>query len=197
MKNIKYLALSFVLLLCMILILPVVIASVNIDLKNTIEGNSIYLNWTNSDTVKSYNYDVKKSVNDGEYKELDENNGDKVTVLNIYPDSDKVSSNITFSTYDGENITIKKSASLKKWMEEPNAEDSRGYGRGMIEVTPIAITDFNNNPSNYLYKNADGKYNYDVVVFGTWDSNGVQDISITAASVMRTYLSEEIGRAHV
>lgn len=74
---------------------------------------------------------------------------------------------ITINTYDGESLTIDKSASLKQWMESANSLDSRGYGRGLIEVTPVSNSAFNANPSAYLKRNADGTYNYSVVVFGT------------------------------
>lgn len=165
----------------------IVMAAPSINLSVSTNDNTANLSWTNNDSVKVYEYKVKRSTNDGEYKDLDNLEGDKVTVLNIYPTGME---NITFSTYDGETVTVPKSASLKKWMEEPNATDSRGYGRGLIEVTPISITDFNNNPSSYLYKDSSGKYNYDVVVFGTWDSYQNQDISSSATAVMRTYLEE-------
>ncbi|MBO5478109.1 MAG: MucBP domain-containing protein, partial [Clostridia bacterium] len=163
-----------------------VLAAPSINLSVATSGNTANLSWTNNDTVKSYNYDVKKSVNGGSYSSLTDNAGDKVTVLNVYCAAD---SNISFTTYDGENINILKSASLKRWMEEPNSTDSRGWGRGLIEVTPVYIDDFNANPSAYL-KKVNGKYNYDVVVFGTWDGYSSQDISASAASVMNTYLAE-------
>ena len=181
----------FAIVFCLIAVgTGVMFAAPNINLSIETNENIADLSWVNNDSVKSYNYDVKKSVNGGEFKSLDENDGNKVKVLNVYPDSSAVNENISFTTYDGENVTIKKSASLKQWMETPNADDSRGYGRGLIEVTPVSITDFNNNPSTYLFKEDNGEYNYQVVVFGTWDSNGSQDISQAAEDVMRVYLQE-------
>jgi len=168
--------------------ITVVLAAPTINLSSSTSGNTANLSWTNNDTVKSYNYNVKKSVNGGAFANLNENAANKINVLNVYPDN--VDQTISFTTYDGESINIKKSASLKRWMEEANGTDSRGYGRGLIEVTPVSITAFNNNPSAYLYKNSNGKYNYQVVVFGTWDANGNQDISTAATNVMNTYLAE-------
>ncbi|MGN1013245.1 MAG: MucBP domain-containing protein, partial [Clostridia bacterium] len=167
----------------------IILAAPSINLSVTTNNNTANLSWTNNDSVKSYNYDVQKSVNGGSFSSLTGNEGNEVTVLNVYPDSASVDQTTTFTTYDGENITIKKSASLKEWMEKPNSTDSRGWGRGLIEVTPVSITDFNANPSAYL-KKVNGKYNYDVVVFGTWDAYGGQDISDSARSVMNTYLAE-------
>ena len=181
-----------IIVLCVIVMTGtgILLAAPNINLKISTNQNTANLSWVNNDSVKSYNYDIKKSVNGGEFKSLNENDGNKVNVLNVYPDSSSVNENVTFTTYDGETVTIKKSASLKQWMECANSDDSRGYGRGLIEVTPVSITDFNNNPSAYLYKDSNGKYNYQVVVFGTWDSYGSQDLSSTSAEVMRQYLAD-------
>ena len=181
-----------ILVLCIIVMTGtgILLAAPNINLSIGTNQNTANLSWVNNDSVKSYNYDVKKSVNGSEFKSLNENDGNKVNVLNIYPDSSSVNENVTFTTYDGETVTIKKSASLKQWMECSNSDDSRGYGRGLIEVTPVSITEFNNNPSAYLYKDSNGKYNCQVVVFGTWDSYGSQDLSSTSAEVMRQYLAD-------
>lgn len=188
-KKKKILILSFAIVFALVIVSAgVIFAAPSITLSGTTSDDTASLNWTNNDTEKSYNYDVKKSVNGGDFESLTDNEGNKVNVLNVYPDA--ITQNITFTTYDGEDVTIKKSASLKQWMEAPNSTDSRGYGRGLIEVTPVSVTDFNNNPSAYLYKDANGKYNYQVVVFGTWDGYASQDISAAAASVMKTYLSE-------
>ncbi len=56
------------------------------------------------------------------------------------------------------------------WMETPNGYDSKGYGKGLISVDTVSISDFNANPDAYL-KNADGSYKYDVLYFGAWDNN--------------------------
>ena len=137
-----------IIVLCVIVMTGtgILLAAPNINLKISTNQNTANLSWVNNDSVKSYNYDIKKSVNGGEFKSLNENDGNKVNVLNVYPDSSSVNENVTFTTYDGETVTIKKSASLKQWMECANSDDSRGYGRGLIEVTPVSITDFNNNP---------------------------------------------------
>ncbi len=68
---------------------------------------------------------------------------------------------------------------LKNWMDE--------YGKGIIDVTPVYIQDFNSNPESYLGTN--GNWNYDEVVFGFIDCNGNQDLSPKAASLMDEYLA--------
>ncbi len=93
-----------------------------------------------------------------------------VRVLNIYPDREE-------------------SKGFKSWMEEVSAI----IPRVNITVDQVSLTDFNNNPTAYLAKNAEGQYDYHVVVFGFWDSNNRIDISPTASSVIREYLDSDYG----
>ena len=168
----------------------VIFAAPTVTLTSSQDGNVADLKWVNSDNIALYNYRVMKSINDGDFNGLSAENTSQIKVLNVYPDS---GDNITFTTYDGENVTVQKAGSLKQWMEQPTSEDSRGYGRGLIEVTPLKITDFNANPSAYLYKQADGKYNYDVVFFGAWDCNGARDLTTRSASVVESYINSGNG----
>lgn len=78
--------------------------------------------------------------------------------------------NIKFTNWQGQTYTLPKSASLKMWMEQPNSDDPKGYGKGLISVDAVSITDFNNNPTAYL-KNSNGTWKYDVVFEGAWDAN--------------------------
>lgn len=55
-------------------------------------------------------------------------------------------------------------------MENPNAEDPNGYGRGLISVDPVSITEFNKDPKKYLKDNND-TWIYDVIMLGSWDAN--------------------------
>lgn len=77
---------------------------------------------------------------------------------------------------------------LKKWMATP-AIDFDGsqttVGKGIIQVTPVLISDYNANPDKYLKTNPDtgeltNEYQYSVIMFGTFDANASQDL--TAAS---------------
>jgi len=90
-----------------------------------------------------------------------------IKVLNVYPD-------------------IETSNTLKTWMEDP------AIGLGKILVTPVKITDFNNNPNGYL-KNASGEYQYDVVMFGSWDNNNGQDLTSVSASAVGEFLNSGRG----
>ena len=160
--------------------------------------NIISLNWNMDDinykTFKAY----QKKPGSSSFQTISTTNFDaskQVKVLNVYPPTWKGTSieiESTYTTWDGETISgLPKSASLKKWMEEPNEENAKGYGKGLIEVTPVDINDFNLNPDSYL-KNSDGTYKYDVIMFGTYDSNGYIDLSEKASDTTKEFL--ESGR---
>lgn len=96
----------------------------------------------------------------------------EVKVLNVYPDI-------------GDN--------LKTWMED-NKDSSTGQmiGKGIIKVDKIAISSFNTNPSEYLYK-TDGKWNYDIIVFGFWDRNNCRDLSSKSKDIVNNFISDGNG----
>jgi len=130
------------------------------------QDNSVFLNWWINDSKQSYNYMIyKKDENATEFQTIPAKN--TVKVLNIYPPVDE---KITFTNWKGETFTLPKSASAKMWLEMPNAEDPKGYGKGLISVDTVSITDFNRNPSYYL-KDSNGNYKYDVIYEGAWDAN--------------------------
>lgn len=138
-------------------------------------GNYVALNWTNSDKSQPYSYMLySKSAHESTFQSIPAK--DNAKVLNIYP---VVAPTVSFTTWDGKSYTLPKSASLKMWMETPNEYDSKGYGKGLISVDTVSITDFNANPDAYL-KNADGSYKYDVLYFGAWDAFASQDLSAAA-----------------
>ena len=74
----------------------------------------------------------------------------------------------------------------KTWMEK------NGYGKGIITVDYVSITDFNSRPDTYL-KGSDGNYKYDVIFFGTWDVNGGSDLSATSASATERFIKSGRG----
>ena len=84
-----------------------------------------------------------------------------INVLNVYP-------NQSYANY------------FKNWMD--------AYGKGIIHVTPVFITDFNNNPSAYL--GTSGNWKYDEIVFGFSDCNASRDLSAAAARLVDKYLAE-------
>ena len=133
--------------------------------------NYVRLDWTMNDLKNKLFKVYQKKETGTTFESISTTNFEsieKVNVLNIYPGNGE---NITFTTWDGETCTLPKSASLKKWMEEPNSENSKGYGKGIIEVTPVTVDELNKNPELVL-KNNDGSWKYDVIMLGSWDTNG-------------------------
>ena len=146
-------------------------------------GNYVALNWTNSGKSQPYSYMLySKSAHESTFQSIPAK--DSAKVLNIYP---VVTPTVSFTTWQGKSYTLPKSASLKMWMETPNEYNSKGYGKGLISVDTVSISNFNANPDAYL-KNADGSYKYDVLYFGAWDSNGNQDLTATAETKADTFI---------
>ncbi|WP_207694635.1 hypothetical protein DOK67_0000420 [Enterococcus sp. DIV0212c] len=92
--------------------------------------------------------------------------GQAIKVLNIYPDEPK-------------------SNTLKTWMDGLNLKAKDGSN--LIQVTPVTISQYNANPNSFL-KDSKGNYQYDVLMFGSWDSNNMKDISKNGAEMTRAYL---------
>lgn len=137
--------------------------------------NKIYLSWQISDTAQPYTYKIyQQKEGIGAFQSISTSNlKNSVKVLNIYPNA---GTNQTFTNWKGQSFTLPKSASLKMWMEQANIEDSKGYGKGLIDVDCVSSNDFNTNPTTYL-KNANGTWKYDAVFEGTWEWNGASSIA--------------------
>ncbi len=144
-------------------------AAYSLTLQSDPSGNngngSVKLSWSNqgSDIIyKGY----RKSSSESSYSSIslmDYTSIKEIKVLNVYPDCG-----------DG----------LKSWMD--------AYGKGIIKVTPVSITNFNRNPSAYLKKSG-SSWNYDVVVFGFWDRNNCRDLSYSSYKVVDQFASEGYG----
>ena len=152
-------------------------------LKETIEGSGNSLDVNEYEVhlcCSNYNY-TYTDTEDGRQKSKDKyckaypfsieevkEKIDNIKVLNVYP------YHSTKDIYGNQ---------LKNWMDE--------YGKGIIEVTPVYIQDFNSNPESYLGTSRNWKY--DEVVFGFVDCNGNQDLSSDAAALVDEYLAAIFG----
>ncbi|MCU5279952.1 hypothetical protein OCA22_16170 [Bacillus cereus] len=157
------------------------------------QENFVNLEWTKG-SVEPYTYKVfKKQEGSKEFQTTSTSSyKDGIHVLEIYPETrsqDDTNKDyipmIDFSNWKGESFTLPKSASLKKWMEEPNKENEKGYGKGLIHVDTVSITEFNKNPS-MIHK-------YDELVFGLWNNNNWQDISNDSVSEVNTFVASGKG----
>lgn len=136
---------------------------------NTDGYASVSLDWSGYDYYDK-NFKVYKSADGGvtyEIVGIDYTLVDEVKCLQIYPISDA-------------------SNQLKTWMQ------SNGYGKGIIKIDSVHIDSFNANPDAYL-KDSNGNYKYDVIFFGTWDSNGNKDLTSTSVNSVIQYIKSGRG----
>ncbi len=138
-----------------------------------LEGQSVVtMDWDDIDYTSNYSantkyFVVRKNLATGKWQLRGNYAQETIRVLNVYPNT---------SGSDG----------FKSWMDTLNAENTNVN----IQTTSVLFSNFNSNPSNYLTKGADDKYNYDVVVFGFWDSYGGGSNDITPNT--SSYLAEFI-----
>lgn len=152
----------------------------------------VKLDWTMANSNDRLFKLFKREYGQSDFQSIgntDLQNVNQVKVLNVYPVGGNYS---TFTTWDGETLSLPASASLKRWMEEPNKHHPKGYGQGIIEVTPVDIDLFNNNPESYLF-DASGEYKYDVIMFGTFDGNGEKDLSSKAYYATKSFIDSGRG----
>lgn len=79
---------------------------------------------------------------------------------------------------------------LKTWME------TNGYGKGIIKVDSVCLDLFNTDPNTYL-KDSSDNWKYDVIFWGTWDSNGgassAYDLTSSSAMIVGNYINDGKG----
>lgn len=131
---------------------------------NTNGYGSVSLDWRQYN-YSNKNFKVYKSSDGGNTYEtvgIDYKSVKEVKCLQVYP-------------ADG------AANQLKVWME------NNGYGKGIIKVDSVYIDTFNANPYGYL-KDSNGNWKYDVIFFGTWDSNGGKDLSRASRDAVISYI---------
>jgi len=129
-------------------------------------ANSVRLkwNWGTSKPSDNYSYTLFQWDNAlSIWQTTSTKCNDTIRVLNVYPD-------------------IAVSNTLANWMHDPT------IGFGKILVTPVSITNFNNNPDSYL-KNGSGEYKYDVIMFGSCDVNNGLDLNPASSTAVRNFLT--------
>ena len=123
----------------------------------------LQLKWQwNAPPANLYGYTLYQWDSTAGWQSTSLNYDKTIKVLNVYPN-------------------IAGSNTLQTWMNDPTV------GFGKILVTPVTINNFNSNPDNYL-KSA-GQYQYDVVMFGSWDGNNYVDINLAATTAVRNFLN--------
>ena len=129
---------------------------------NTNGYGSVSLDWSQYN-YSNKNFKVYKSSDGGRTYQtvgIDYKSVREVKVLQVYPDVG--------------------AGQLQNWLV------NTGYGQGIIKVGQVSISDFNRNPSSYLYETSTG-WSYDVVFFGTWDRNNCRDLSAASYNVVNKF----------
>lgn len=123
------------------------------------------LNWDDVSDLSSEGYRLYQSEDGTNWDMRSTRYGDAIEVLNIYPD-----------IYQN---------NIRDWMSDPTV------GLGLINVTPVSLSDFNTNPNSYL-RNAQGEYQYDVIFVGTANANN--NVSFNKTAIDRLIEFIEAGR---
>lgn len=130
----------------------------------------VYLSWTDMTTEDDrYGYRVFRQKEGQEWESRSSWDGEKVRVLNIYPSP-------AAKNY------------LVNWMTAPLTTENIPAGYDLFDISTVYIDDYNQNPNAYLM-DENGKYLYDVLFFGTYNSNAYKDISDAAYEATQAYVN--------
>ncbi len=158
-----------------------------------LEWNPIDFQYSSGNVPDTVYYLARRKINpddstdttgDYQWKLRGNYNIDEIKVLNLYPGKKR-------EHWDGNFYEDIDADNFKDWMNNVQAEFPNSPSN--IVADAVDIVDFNKNPSNYLYKDSKGSYNYDAVVFGFWDSNNRKDISNTGADIIQDYINNGYG----
>ncbi|MGG5315228.1 hypothetical protein [Enterococcus sp. AZ072] len=126
------------------------------------------LDWADIPDLSSEGYRIYQSEDGTNWDLRSARYGQQIEVLNIFPDSPEI-----YETM------------IQEWMHDPD------IGKGLINVTPISMSNFNDNPDSYL-RDAQGEYRYDVIFVGTANANN--NVSFNETAVDRLIEFIEAGR---
>lgn len=166
-----------------------------LEAKANHKENLIQLNWSGGKTEPYTHKVFKKKEGEKQFQSVSATDyKGAVKVLNVYPQSHATETmqTDTFIGRDGKTYTLPVSANLKKWMEEPNKESNTGYGMGVIKVDAVSQGDFNSDPKKYMF-DTNGKYKYDVVMIGSYDSNGWLNPNKESTEILKDFIKQGHG----
>ncbi len=139
---------------------------------NTEKENMVDLSWNDiSNDAESYSYQLYRKANSTKWESRSIwNEEEHIRVLNVYP----------LQPY------------LVDWMNTTISETEIPAGKGIFDIDPVHINDFNADPQSYLY-NSDGSWKCDVIFFGAADSNSNIDIRQNAADEVQKFIDSGRG----
>lgn len=138
------------------------------------EDYTVKLSWNDvSDDNCHYGYRIYRRTGDGEWETRSSWDSEEVVrVLNIYP-------------------CMQAKDYLTDWMNMPLTGEDTPAGQNLFDIDTVYIDDYNVEPEKYL-KDEAGSYQYDVLFFGTYDSNAFKDL--TEESYVATQAFVDSGR---
>ncbi|MFC0232955.1 hypothetical protein ACFFIF_03010 [Vagococcus entomophilus] len=137
----------------------------------SVKKNYARLNWEKISNLSSGGYTLYQSEDGKNWAAKSTNYGKAIRVLNVYPNT-------------------ARSNTLKSWMDALGLKDNQN--QNLIQVTPIALSNFNRNPDAYL-KDSQGNFQYDVIMFGSWDSNNGLDLTSNSVNSLTHYITSGRG----
>lgn len=132
----------------------------------------IDLSWNDiTNDFDEYNYRLYRRTekNDWEPRSI-WNESEKVRVLNIYP----------------------AQPYLANWMTTTISDTETPAGMGLFDIDSVHIGMFNNDPETYLIDES-GAWKYDVLFFGSSDSNSFKDLSDASYSCVQDFVDSGRG----
>lgn len=133
------------------------------------------LSWNElSDEETDYTYRIWQKKEDAGWTTRSVwNEESRVKVLNVYP------------TTDTRNCT-------KNWMETTVDSGAEPAGKGLFDITPVYLDEYNRNAEACLL-DAEGNYQYDVLFFGAADCNGKKDLTEGSYQATRKFIDSGRG----
>lgn len=133
------------------------------------EAYTVSLSWNDvSDDDYRYGYRIYRRTGEGEWETRSSwDSEEEVRVLNIYP------------CRQAENYLI-------DWMNTPLSDEDTPAGQNLFDIDTVLIDDYNAEPNRYL-KDEAGNYQYDVLFFGTYDSNAFKDLTEEAYEATQAF----------
>ncbi len=127
---------------------------------------SVSLYWNDiSSQDERYGYQLYRSKEGQEFETCSTWNEDIVKVLNVYPDG-------AYYLYDWMNSTVDGSDEIAS--------------RNLLDITGVPFSKYNLSPEDYLL-DENGYYQYDVIMFGSYDCNGGWDLSDASYQATREF----------
>ena len=183
----------------MFAILACFTVSNSIDLRVSIQDNHIFLDWTGFSPGENLVYSAYSQRKGSDWKILstfDPSTTKSIKVLNVYPET--LPPNAVFTFLDQSNVEMPPTAALKMWMEggsytyNEQTLSSEAFGKfpssadQVIKVTPISKSEFD-------LMSLDDMKNYDVIVFGFMDANGLTGAIPTDDAINRVSAYIDLG----